>query len=1023
MRISDSDSDMGAADVSDNVFAIVTDEPPACGGSWSNSNYNGNDTFNAVTYGGGKFVAVGNNGVIKTSSDGIHWTSRTSNTTDNLYGVDYGINEYTTVATYVVCGENGTIMTSPDAINWTAQSSGTDHTLYSVIHDYRRFVAVGVNGTIVAGPDGVTWYDCSLNISQTLYSIAYSDTMGAIFVAVGEDGAVFNSYDGAYWTRCSSVTSQTLRGITFGDNQFVAVGDNGVILTSPYSTNWTGRTSSINVDLLDAAYGNGVYVVVGNSGKILTSSDCVYWKSQASGVRSNLWGVIFGNSKFVAVGTQTIIYSLCQEQGAGGQNTKSLLMEKYGTEHSHGGVESETKDQNILIRLISPNGDEILKAGENFLITWENEKFIEKIKLEYSPDNGSTYLTIKDRIPNTGYYEWQVPHHISSNCLVRVSNADGVKPEQNILLYDLKFKVNSLTSSPTPRKDFTLWMGDKNNLNTSIPMISIVQESNGKEYICLEENIKEIGGSREFHNRWHRFRIMTDYSGERISIFLDEQPVFKNLPLSPHYHFTPAVSISTTPCDTTDVEIDDFTVLVFNSINGENKFIPIFKEDFERFEEGRFPKNSGWHGQVKIQTEKYSSTDTIDSISVQSEYVNGNKSLKINNSERHPFIVVKHLNIPKSYPFDVSDRPFEIRYNKNMEESNSHESVISRNESKTLNNNLAPSTSTLALENKNTHGPNTGSYFVNTSSTSVFGTIQSMSPVDTYYIYSFDGKLMAEYDHDGNCVKDYIYAGNRLIAEYQPQTNKYYYYMSDQINSTRIVTDDNGNVVYSEAYGPFGGVQKNWTKVYDPKLKFSSKEREAYSDLDYFGARYYDHNSYRFISVDPIINKAEALSNPQLWNLYVYCNNNPITYFDPDGRIFKESSKEEIYQKVPVIKQIDDAIEKFNQARQFCMEITLSIAMGFFMGPMDFAAPKFSGTPRSSTKPTSGQIRAYERQLREYGKKSLLKSRNKFIRRLNEHIKKLKDIRKDGGHTSSVENEIRNFRREIKAVEEVLRRN
>jgi RHS repeat-associated protein len=67
-------------------------------------------------------------------------------------------------------------------------------------------------------------------------------------------------------------------------------------------------------------------------------------------------------------------------------------------------------------------------------------------------------------------------------------------------------------------------------------------------------------------------------------------------------------------------------------------------------------------------------------------------------------------------------------------------------------------------------------------------------------------------------------------------------------------------------------------------LKFSGKEREGYSDLDYFGARYYDHKSYRFNSVDPIINRVEALYNPQLWNLYAYCRNNPITYMDPDGR-------------------------------------------------------------------------------------------------------------------------------------------
>jgi RHS repeat-associated protein len=129
---------------------------------------------------------------------------------------------------------------------------------------------------------------------------------------------------------------------------------------------------------------------------------------------------------------------------------------------------------------------------------------------------------------------------------------------------------------------------------------------------------------------------------------------------------------------------------------------------------------------------------------------------------------------------------------------------------------------------------------------------------------------------------------NRLLAEYQPVTATKYYYTSDQINSTRIITDSSGSVVYSAVFDPYGGMQKQWVNTYSPSLKFSGKEREGNSELDYFGARYYDHLKYRFISVDLVINKDEALGNPQLWNLYAYCRNNPVTYLDPNGAYEKD---------------------------------------------------------------------------------------------------------------------------------------
>gem|GEM_PF-3926198 len=89
---------------------------------------------------------------------------------------------------------------------------------------------------------------------------------------------------------------------------------------------------------------------------------------------------------------------------------------------------------------------------------------------------------------------------------------------------------------------------------------------------------------------------------------------------------------------------------------------------------------------------------------------------------------------------------------------------------------------------------------------------------------------------------------------------------------------------------------------YIPRLKFSGKEREKESQLDYFGARYYDNKSSRFLSVDPIINKDEALVNPQLWNLYSYCRNNPVTFLDPDGRKFVYVGSGQFKTNIDIIK-------------------------------------------------------------------------------------------------------------------------
>jgi RHS repeat-associated protein len=68
------------------------------------------------------------------------------------------------------------------------------------------------------------------------------------------------------------------------------------------------------------------------------------------------------------------------------------------------------------------------------------------------------------------------------------------------------------------------------------------------------------------------------------------------------------------------------------------------------------------------------------------------------------------------------------------------------------------------------------------------------------------------------------------------------------------------------------------------RQKFTQKERDNETGLDFFGARYYASTQGRFTSVDPVALKLKHLNNPQDLNRYSYVANNPLVFFDPDGK-------------------------------------------------------------------------------------------------------------------------------------------
>ena len=101
------------------------------------------------------------------------------------------------------------------------------------------------------------------------------------------------------------------------------------------------------------------------------------------------------------------------------------------------------------------------------------------------------------------------------------------------------------------------------------------------------------------------------------------------------------------------------------------------------------------------------------------------------------------------------------------------------------------------------------------------------------------------------------------------------YHHQDYLSSNRFATDSNGRLVGKNVPEPYGTtLDEIGTKnALQNDYSFTGKEQD--DRLYYFGARYYDPRTARFISVDPVF-KHTIQS-------YSYAANNPFKFTDPTG--------------------------------------------------------------------------------------------------------------------------------------------
>jgi RHS repeat-associated protein len=148
------------------------------------------------------------------------------------------------------------------------------------------------------------------------------------------------------------------------------------------------------------------------------------------------------------------------------------------------------------------------------------------------------------------------------------------------------------------------------------------------------------------------------------------------------------------------------------------------------------------------------------------------------------------------------------------------------------------------------------------------------------YWYGLGGEVLAESNLSGTVSDEYVFFGGKRIARRQ-SSGTVHYYFADHLDSSRVVTSATGAILDDADFYPFGG-ERVVTSSSGNAYKFTGKERDSESGLDYFLARYYASAMGRFMSPDDFW-KDSSVRDPQSWNKYAYARNNPLRYIDPTG--------------------------------------------------------------------------------------------------------------------------------------------
>jgi len=176
---------------------------------------------------------------------------------------------------------------------------------------------------------------------------------------------------------------------------------------------------------------------------------------------------------------------------------------------------------------------------------------------------------------------------------------------------------------------------------------------------------------------------------------------------------------------------------------------------------------------------------------------------------------------------------------------------------------------------------------------------------ETAYLYEYS-KVVLELDENGDEAAHNVYGNNTLISRTTGDGTLYYLYNGH--GDVVQLADALGAIVMTYDYDAFGVVTTATGSISNSYL-YSGYQYDGETGMYYLNARYYDPVVARFVSADTYLGQ---VNDPLSLNVYSYCRNNPLIYWDSTGHYVSLTDQANL--TASQIKQLEQATKDWEAA-------------------------------------------------------------------------------------------------------------